>query len=117
MNKIILIGNANADVEGHAFDSGSVMYKFRLGVSRYNRKTKENVTDWFNVETFSKLGEYIKKGNKIAVEGEMINQEYEKEGEKKYIWKVFANNIEILTPKKKDDANNDELIGEEEVPF
>ena len=116
INRIILTGNVG-NVEAKAFESGSIMYKISLAVTRWDNKKKENVTDWFNVETFSKLGDYVQKGSKIAVDGNMISNKYEKEGETKTYWKVFANNIEIFDKKEENPAQNFEENGENLVKF
>lgn len=111
INRIILTGNVG-NVEAKAFESGAIMYKISLAVTRWDNKKKENVTDWFNVETFSKLGDYVQKGSRIAVDGSMISNKYEKEGETKTYWKVFANNIEIFD--KKDEKTEENLTENEE---
>lgn len=126
INRIILSGNVG-NIEAKAFESGAVKYKIALAVKRWDNKKKENITDWFNIETFNKLGDFIQKGNKIAVDGNMIQEKYEKDGETKTYWKVFANNIEIFDKKEeKTEENlteNDENLAqfgeifEEEIKF
>ena len=104
INNVILVGNVGQDPEFKYFESGAMSTKFPLAVKRYDSKTKEDITDWFNIKTFSKLGEYIKKGNKIAVEGKLQTDSWETEqGEKKKIIYVLATNLQILTPKEKEE--------------
>lgn len=110
INRITLTGRVGQEPEFKAFDSGSVLAKFTLACNRYNTKQKEDVTDWFNVETFSKLAEYVKKGNLIAVDGRLQTSSWEDdEGNKKKRTFIFAENLQILTPKKdKNTENSDE---------
>ena len=122
LNTITLIGRVGKEPEYKAFDTGSMLTKFSLSNNQYNTKTKENDTYWFNIETFSRLGEYVQKGNLVAVNGKLKQSSWTDEhGNNKSRIYVFAENIQILTPKKdeKVEENNEEIIqiGEEEIPF
>ncbi len=141
LNRITLIGNIGTEVEKVEFDSGHTLYKFSIAVSRWDKKESKDVPDWFDVETFSKLGEYCKKGIKVCVDGSIITNVWKNKDEK-YIknFIVKANTVEILTPKNTEgetqqeatetvpdkgdvfdeyygDDSQEELIGDEEIPF
>ena len=134
LNRLTMIGNIGTDPEFVAFESGAMLTKFTLAVNRYDKKNQKDVTDWFNVETFSKLGEYLKKGIKVCIDGRLITNVWEdKDGKhiKNYI--VQANTVEILTKKESEQTSdkvsdkaetsdfeeeiNSDLIGEDEIPF
>lgn len=100
INRIVLTGNLGQEPEFKYFESGSMMTTFSIGVKRYDSKKKEDITDWYNVKTFSKLGEYLKKGIKVAVDGVLQTDTWEKDGEKKKAIYVMADSIQILTPKE-----------------
>jgi single-strand DNA-binding protein len=100
INRIVLTGNLGQEPEFKYFESGSMMTTFSMGVKRYDSKKKEDITDWYNVKTFSKLGEYLKKGIKVAVDGVLQTDTWEKDGEKKKAIYVMADSIQILTPKE-----------------
>lgn len=136
LNRITLIGNVGTDPEYVAFESGAMLTKLTLAVSRWDKKKNEDVTDWFDVETFSKLGDYVKKGHKLCVDGRIITNVWEnKDGKKVKSFIVQANTIEILTKKENDnqevrnepkeqepenyeqDMQGDDFIGEDEIPF
>ena len=122
LNSITIVGRVGKEPEYKAFDSGAMLTKFTLANSQYNSKTKENVTNWFNVETFSKLGEYIEKGKLVAVNGTLRQSTWADEnGNNKSRIYIFADNVQILTPKKEENVeeNNGELIqfSEESIPF
>ena len=100
INRIVLTGNLGQEPEFKYFDSGACLATFSMGVKRYDNKEKKDVTDWYNVKTFSKLGEYLKKGIKVAVDGVLQTDTWEKDGEKKKAIYVMADSIQILTPKE-----------------
>ena len=100
INRIVLTGNLGQEPDFKYFESGSMMTTFSMGVKRYDTKEKKDVTDWYNVKTFSKLGEYLKKGIKVAVDGVLQTDTWEKDGEKKKAIYVMADSIQILTPKE-----------------
>lgn len=115
LNTITLIGRVGKAPEIKVFDSGATLYKFTLASNLYDPKTKEDVTNWFNIETFSKLAEYIQKGNLVAVNGKLKQTSWQDEngGNKSRIF-VFADNLQILTPKKeKEKPVTAETIAEE----
>lgn len=102
INRIVLIGNVGQEPEFKYFESGAMITTFSIAVKRYDTKTKADITDWFTVKTFSKLGEFIKKGIRLAVEGKLQSDNYEKDGERKKAIYVMADEVQILTPKEKD---------------
>lgn len=121
MNSINLIGRIGKDVEMKYFDSGKVKAIFSLAVDR-GRKDKDGVklTDWFACEVWSKTaefaGEYVKKGDRVAVTGSMFNDRYEKDGQKRDFWKVQGERLDLLSSKS--EASGDSgSAGEAEIPF
>ena len=73
MNTVTIIGRAGQDAEIKYFESGKVKTSFSLAVNRWDARTKEEVTDWYNIEVWDKqaefAGEYIKRGRQVAVDG------------------------------------------------
>lgn len=100
INRIVLTGNLGQEPDFKYFESGACLTTFSMGVNRYDNKEKKDITDWYNVKTFSKLGEYLKKGIKVAVDGVLQTDTWEKDGEKKKAIYVMADSIQILTPKE-----------------
>lgn len=107
LNKICLIGNV-----GHTPDikmvGESKVANFSLGVTKrgYTKKDGSRVedkTEWFNCQTWrgqaDVIEKYVKKGDKLYVEGEMTSRKYSKDGVEKTVWEVIVANIELLTPK------------------
>ena len=101
MNTATVIGRAGQDAEIKYFESGKVKTTFSLAVNRWDSKTKENVTDWFNIEVWDKqaefAGEYVKKGREVAVDGRIsISKWTDQTGEEKERFLVVANDIRLL---------------------
>ncbi len=118
LNIVSMIGNLTGDPEVKTFDGGKIKTKFSIAVSGWkkDKTTFWNCTAWGQVGEF--VGEYLKKGNKVAISGEMDCDEYEKNGEKKYWVFINCRSVQNLTPKPKGDK--DQQTQEEDnidVPF
>ena len=101
MNTATVIGRAGQDAEIRYFESGKVKTTFSLAVNRWDSKTKDNVTDWFNIEVWDKqaefAGEYVKKGREVAVDGRIsISKWTDQTGEEKERFLVVASDIRLL---------------------
>ena len=109
-NKVQLIGNLGKDPEVKQLESGKILAKLSLATSEnYKNADGEKVTDtqWHNLVAWGKTAQiaeqYLKKGNKIAIEGKLINRTYEdKEGVKRYVTEVLVSEILMLGSKNKD---------------
>lgn len=108
MQQIIFTGNLGKDPEVKEFENGGSVANFTVGVTERGYKTKDGKeipdhTEWFNCVAKNGLAkivkQYLKKGNKVLVVGKMKTREYEKDGQKKYVAEVIADNLELLTPK------------------
>lgn len=107
-NKISLIGNVGNDPEIKTVGETKVA-SISLGVTekgytaRDGRKV-EGRTTWFRVALWRGLAEvaekYVRKGDRLFVEGRMLSREYEKDGVRHTAWEVTATEIELLTPKR-----------------
>lgn len=105
MNKVILIGNLTRDPELTETPNGVSVCKFAIAVSRdYASSDGTRETDFFNITVWrgraENCGKYLKKGNKVAVIGSLQTRSYEdKDGIKRNVIDVVANEVEFLTPK------------------
>ena len=105
MNTATIVGRAGHDAEIKYFESGKVKTNFSLAVGRWDSKTKEEVTDWFNVEVWDKqaefAGEYIKKGRQVAVDGRIsISKWTDQSGEERERFLIVANTVRLLGSKR-----------------
>ena len=109
MNKVFLIGNLTRDPELTETASGISVCRFSIAVNR--RKDSEQVADFYNVTAWRGLGEtvakYARKGNKIAVCGNIELRKYEdREGIERTAIDIIAQDIEFLTPKADGESEN-----------
>ena len=108
MNKTILVGNLTRDPELTETPSGVAVCKFSIAVSRdYADADGNRETDFFNITVWrgrsENCGKYLKKGNKVGIVGKLQNRSYEdKDGVKRYVTDIIADEVEFLTPKQVD---------------
>ena len=124
MNKVILVGRLAQDPEVRYSQSGTAVANFNIAISSGYGEHKQ--TDFIPVVAFKKLAEVIgnnlKKGGQVLVEGRMQVRSYEtQEGQKRRITEVIVQNVEFLGSKKSNESTpesfGDEVFPEEEIPF
>lgn len=111
-NKAILIGNVGRDPEIRRFEN-NIKASFSLATSEtYTPRGGEKVTqtEWHNIVCWRRLAEisesYIRKGSQILVEGKIRYRSYDdKDGNKKYIVEIEADNIQLLGRKSEGQAS------------
>lgn len=124
MNNIQLIGNVTKDIEFKTAGKTNVS-NFSIAVKRrYPDQEGNPVTDFFNLVAFGKLAEtinkYVHKGDKIAVQGELQNNNYtDKDGVKKIYTNIVVDEIEFLSIKKQESKEEIKLnkIDDDDLPF
>ncbi|HEX5434146.1 MAG TPA: single-stranded DNA-binding protein, partial [Candidatus Angelobacter sp.] len=84
MNKVILLGNLGKDPEIKYTPSGTPVARFSLATNeRYKDKSGEwqERTEWHNIVAWQRLaeivGEYVKKGSKLYIEGRLQTSSWE----------------------------------------
>ena len=136
MNKVIMMARLckNPEVR-YGGASNTAIAHFSIAVDRRFKKDNGPSADFFNCTAFGKLGEfvekYLRKGTKIVLEGEVQNNNYQKnDGSMVYGVQIVCNNIEFAESKKSSGNNNgtsqeqsgdfmavDETVEDEEIPF
>ncbi len=104
VNKVILVGNLGRDPEIRYLPSGDPVANITLATSsRYKGKDGNMVeeTEWHRVTFFGKLadivGQYLKKGRSVYVEGRLKTRKYtDKDGVEKYATDIIANEMQML---------------------
>lgn len=97
LNKLQLIGNVGRDPEFHQMGNGKDLAKFSVATTRKwkdknSGETREQ-TSWHNIVVFNEylvsiVKQFVQKGTRVYVEGEVQTRSYEKDGETKYITEV-----------------------------
>ena|SRR5687767_13031121 len=108
-NSVQLIGNVGSAPEVKTFNSGRVKASCSMATnSSYKNQKGEKIeeTQWHNLVFWGKLaevvGEHVKKGNEIAIEGKLMNRAYDNaQGEKRYITEITVNDMVMLGSKRK----------------
>jgi single-strand DNA-binding protein len=116
MNKVILVGNLTRDPELSETPSGVAVCRFAIAVSRdYANSDGTRETDFFNITVWrgraEVCGKYLKKGSKVAIVGSLQNRSYEdKDGIKRTVTDVVANEVEFLSPKGANSEDGDVAV-------
>lgn len=97
VNKVILVGNLGADPEIRRLNSGDPVVNIRIATSESWRDKasgeRKEKTEWHNVVIFNdqlaKVAEqYLKKGMKVYVEGQLQTRKWEKDGVERYTTEI-----------------------------
>ena len=94
VNKVILIGNLGRDPQVRRLNSGEAVVNFSVATTESWRDKgsgeRKERTEWHNVvifnENLAKIAEqYLKKGSKVYVEGQLQTRKYtDKDGAERY---------------------------------
>ncbi len=127
INKVILIGNLGDNVKMHRFDEQNVLGRFPIATSEsYIKKdTNERVskTEWHTIVVRNRLAEicekYIKKGDKVYIEGSLRNRKWDDNGTTRYATEIYAESVEFLTPKNTSNPSDkqDKQSTNDDLPF
>ncbi len=101
INSVVLVGRAGQDPDMKYFESGKVKTTFSIAVNRWDSKSREEVTDWFNIELWDKsaevAGEYVKKGKLVAIEGKLATSKWkDNTGADRERFFIRATNLRLL---------------------
>ena len=104
MNKIFLMGRLTRDPEIRYTNDNKPVARYSIAVDRrYKDQNGNYPTDFFNLTSFGNTAtfveKYLRKGTKIVVEGELRNNNYEKDGKTVYQDQIVANNVEFAESK------------------
>ena len=110
INRVTLLGNVGSDPEHRAADNGSVA-RFRFAVTkRWKDKqgAQQERTSWFNVKAFGHcadyVAEFIGKGQRLVLEGELAEERWEVDGQKRSALFVYAGTIVPFEPRQEGQA-------------
>lgn len=105
VNKVIIIGNVGKDPEVRYNPSGAAWVTLSLATTRNwkNRETgeRQEETEWhrvvFNDRLAEIVGEYVKKGRPLYVEGRLKTRKWQdKEGRDTYTTEIIAQEMQLL---------------------
>jgi single-strand DNA-binding protein len=117
INNVVLVGRLTRDMELRQTSGGTSVGTASIAVNRWNGKEEE--AGFFDVRLWGKqadsLSKYLIKGTQIAVCGELVQERWEKDGEKRSKVLVNASRIQLLGSKAGASAEKHEST--EDIPF
>lgn len=107
LNKAMLIGNLTRDPETKTTPTGQTVTTFGLATNLVwtdSSGEKQKKAEFHNIVAWRKLadicGQYLKKGNKIYIEGRLQTRDWEgQDGVKRYRTEIVADNMIMLDTK------------------
>ncbi len=105
VNKVILIGNVGRDPEIRYSTSGGPICNLSIATTRNWKDRasgeKREETEWHRVVFYDRLaeivGEYVKKGRPLYVEGRLKTRKWQdKDGVEKYTTEIIAEEMQLL---------------------
>ena len=140
INKVILVGNLGQDPEVKFTAGGAAVTTLSIATSE-SWKDKESgaeqeKTEWHRVVLWRRLaeiaGEYLKKGSKVYIEGQLQTRKWEQEGQTRYTTEVIARDMQFLDSRgnmdnsnshpdisstSEDSVDSEQEIKDDDIPF
>jgi single-strand DNA-binding protein len=108
LNRVQLIGFLGANPELRYTPEREAIARVRIATSETWKKNgaKQEKTEWHNLVFFGKLaeivGDHLKKGNAVYVEGRLQTRSWDKDGETRYSTEIVADVMRMLPNGNKD---------------
>ncbi len=109
VNKVILIGNLGRDPEVRYTPNGLAVANVTIATTETwkDKQSGENQerTEWHRVAFYSRLaeivGEYLRKGSKIYIEGRLQTRKWQDKntGQDRYTTEIIADSLQMLDSK------------------
>ena len=125
VNKVFLIGRLTFNPELRHTSSGTAVSELRMAINRVSKsqggeQRKEvcfvPVTVWGRQA--ESCHEFLKKGSPLHVEGRLVFESWEADGENRSRLKVVAERVEFLgSPSKPKDSESGEFAQSSDVPM
>lgn len=108
LNKVLLLGNLGSEPECRVLNSGTCVASVSLGTAK-SRKQQDGSyaeqTEWHRLVFWGKIAEtvqqYLHKGSRIYVEGEIRSRQYQdQQGQTKHVTEIHVTEMLMLTSQK-----------------
>ncbi len=103
LNKVMLIGNVGSEPDIRATSSGTQVAKVSLATNRQWKDSsgqQKEKTEWHRLTFFGRLvdivDQWVKKGDRLYVEGRIEYSESETDGQKKYWTDIIVAEMVML---------------------
>ncbi|GHV77839.1 single-stranded DNA-binding protein [Spirochaetia bacterium] len=102
INHVVLVGRLTRDAELKYTAGGQAVCKFSIAVNR-NKKSGDQWVDeanFFDITLWGRQGEavnqYLIKGKQVGIDGELRQDRWEQDGQKRSKVEIVANNLQLL---------------------
>ena len=127
INKVIIVGNLGQDPEVKYTAGGDAVTTLSLATSDSwkDKDTGQDQerTEWHRVVLRRRLaeiaGEYLNKGSKVYVEGQLRTRKWEQEGQTRYTTEIIARELQFLDSKNTTESlktNDSQVESEKSLP-
>ena len=104
VNKVIIVGNLGQDPEIKYTAGGAAVTTLSLATSESwkdkDTGSDQEKTEWHRVVLWRRLaeiaGEYLKKGSKVYIEGQLQTRKWEQDGQTRYTTEVVGRDMQFL---------------------
>lgn len=102
INQVVLVGRVTRDAELRYTAAGTALCNFAVAINRRVKKGDQwsDEASFFDLSLWDKqaenLNKYLVKGTQVAVQGELRQDRWEKDGQKFSKVQVFVNNLQLL---------------------
>ena len=141
INKVIIVGNLGQDPEIKYTAGGAAVTTLSIATSDSWKDKDSGMdqerTEWHRVVLWRRLaeiaGEYLKKGSKVYIEGQLQTRKWEQEGQTRYTTEIIARDIQFLDSKGSSNTSStqkssemkdqsvadvpDSAIDDDDIPF
>lgn len=112
INKVLIIGRLGKDPDMRYAPSGTAIASFSVATNHSVKDAEgswNEQTEWHSIKTFGRqaefVGEYLKKGRQVFVEGRLQTSSWEDQsGQKKYRTEIIASNVQFIGSKSESDS-------------
>ena len=114
INKVILVGNLGQDPEVKYTAGGAAVTTLSLATSESwkdkDTGSDQEKTEWHRVVLWRRLaeiaGEYLKKGSKVYIEGQLQTRKWEQDGQTRYTTEVVGRDMQFLDSRASSSSDN-----------
>ncbi len=102
INRVVLVGRLVRDAELKYTSGGLAITTFGIAINRRRKQGDDWVDEanFFDVVLMGRQGEavqrYLTKGKQVGVEGELRQNRWEQDGQKRSKVEIFATNVQLL---------------------
>lgn len=117
LNSVSIVGRLTRDAELKYTPAGMAISNFSIAVNRSRKNGDQWVEEanFFDINLFGKSAEnlkpYLVKGQQVAINGELRQDRWEKDGQKFSRVNIIANNIQLVGSRPAAGANNASSYG------